>query len=489
MRTKAEIRSSRVTSSLLAAACAFLILPLTSGAFSVPGSSESAAEVAESKPSSDSDPLEQLVAPVALYPDDLLAIVLPASTYPIQIVQASRFLADRKSNPDLEPNPEWDESVYALLNYPEALALLDEDLDWTWQLGEAVVEDQGAVMDAVQRFRQRVHAAGNLESNDKQVVAQEDRAIIIETADPEVIYVPTYSPSQVVIVQPRWPIYWWSDPYPYYYSPVAPFWTGFGSGFVWGLAWGGWRYPHHYYAHHHITVHEYGHVHKNRRGRHPSDHGDAWKPREGKMQGGRPGRASRLGKNKAHSRSTNLASAPARTSRSSTSGQAHGSRFRPASQRDSGGSRISPKSGGKSASASAASSRASRVTRTGGSRSPTSRSRGNSARSRIAESRGKNGSSSARRLRLSKSRSSGSSRALVRSSGPSANKRARSLSTASPARRSRAISSPGSSRRAAQSRGISRVRSSSGFKASSGRGARRGGGARGGGGRRGGWRG
>jgi hypothetical protein len=449
MRTNAKLRSSRVIPSLLAAVCAVVILPLTSSSFTVPDSPEPAADVAESNPSSDSDPLEDLVAPVALYPDDLLAIVLPASTYPIQIVQASRFLAARESNPDLEPNPEWDESVYALLNYPEALAMLDGDLDWTWQLGEAVVEDQGAVMDAVQRFRHRVYAAGNLESNDKQVVAQESQTIIIEAADPEVIYVPAYTPEQVVVVRPRWPLYWWSGPYPYYYSPFASFWTGFGSGFVWGLAWGGWRYPHHYYGHHHITVHKDVYVHKNGRGRHPSDRGDAWKPREGKMQGGRPGGASRLGKNRADSRSA------------------------------------------RSVSALTTASRASRAARTGGSSVRASRSRGSSAQSRVAASRGKSGSSSARRVRSSKTESSGRPRAVVRSSGSSASKRARSASTASLVRQSRAISSAGSLRRAVKSQGISRVRSSSGFKGRSGMGARRGGGfgrgggARGGGGRRG----
>jgi len=494
MRTNAKIRSSRVIASQLAAVCAVLILPLTSGAFSAPVSSEPAADVAESNPSSGSDPLEDLVAPVALYPDDLLAIVLPASTYPIQIVQASRFLADRESNPELEADPEWDESVYALLNYPEALAVLDDDLDWTWQLGAAVVEDQGAVMDAVQRFRHRVYAAGNLESNDKQVVAQEDQAILIEPADPEVVYVPTYTPAQVVVVQPRWPLYWWSDPYPYYYSPFASFWTGFSSGFVWGLAWGGWRTPHHYYGHHHISVHKDVTVHKNGRGRHRSDRGYAWKPREGKMQGGRPGRANRLGKKRADSRSAKSAFASARTSRSSTSGQAHWSRLRSATKRDSGSSRISRKSGGKSVSASAASSRARRIARTGGSSFQASRSRGSSAQPRVAASRGKSGSRSARWVRSSKSKSSGSPRAVVRSSGSSASKRARNVSTASPAPQRRAIGSAGSSRRAVESQGVRRVRSSSGFKASSGMGARRGGGfgrrgaARGGGGRRGGSR-
>ena len=91
--------------------------------------------------------LEELVGPVALYPDDLLAIVLPASTYPLQIVQAARFLDDRANDATLEPNPEWDDSIVALLNYPEIVRMMNEDLDWTWDLGAAVLADQSAVIE------------------------------------------------------------------------------------------------------------------------------------------------------------------------------------------------------------------------------------------------------------------------------------------------------------------------------------------------------
>jgi hypothetical protein len=83
--------------------------------------------------------LEELVGRVALYPDELIAIVLPASTYPLQIVQAARYLEAHESDPTLEPSAEWDDSIIALLNYPEAIELLNTDLDWTWQLGEAVI--------------------------------------------------------------------------------------------------------------------------------------------------------------------------------------------------------------------------------------------------------------------------------------------------------------------------------------------------------------
>ena len=114
--------------------------------------------------------LEDLVGPIALYPDDLLAIVLPAATYPLQVIEAARFLEELERDASLEPNPEWDDSVVALLNYPEVVELLNEDLDWTWRLGEAVVAQQEDVVSAVEAFRDRAYAAGNLRSDDYQNV-------------------------------------------------------------------------------------------------------------------------------------------------------------------------------------------------------------------------------------------------------------------------------------------------------------------------------
>jgi hypothetical protein len=143
--------------------------------------------------------LEELVGPVALYPDELLAIALPAATYPLQIVQAARFLEKRKTEPELEPDEEWDASILGLLNYPEVIDLMNQDLNWTWKLGEAVAGQQADVMDAVQLFRAKVDGAGNLESNDKVTVVKEtekeQQIIVIESASPEVIYVPTYQPT------------------------------------------------------------------------------------------------------------------------------------------------------------------------------------------------------------------------------------------------------------------------------------------------------
>src|SRR5262245_33214881 len=97
--------------------------------------------------------LDALVGKIALYPDDLVAIVLPASTYPLQVVEAERFLQERKKDPSLKASDKWDDSVVALLNYPEVVKLMNDDLDWTWKLGDAVINQRGDVLDAIQSFR------------------------------------------------------------------------------------------------------------------------------------------------------------------------------------------------------------------------------------------------------------------------------------------------------------------------------------------------
>ena len=179
--------------------------------------------------------LEELIGPVALYPDDLIAIVLPASTFPLQIVQASRYLEQAEANSELEPDAAWDESVVALLNYPEVLQLLNDDLDWTWALGEAVVYQQDDILNAVQAFRDRAYAAGNLATDERQeVVAADDGTITIAPADPEVIYVPYYDPARVV-VRHQVPVYhYYPSAYPVYYYPY-PTGYSFGSRLFWGV--------------------------------------------------------------------------------------------------------------------------------------------------------------------------------------------------------------------------------------------------------------
>ena len=145
--------------------------------------------------------LDKLVGRIALYPDDLVALILPASTNPLQLVQADRFLDKRKSDPKLPIDDNWDDSVKSLVNYPEVVKQMSDDLDWTADLGEAVVANQGAVLDAVQAFRRKAQSAENLKSDDKQTVVVEKEIIKIVPADPQVIYVPQYNPSSVVVVQ------------------------------------------------------------------------------------------------------------------------------------------------------------------------------------------------------------------------------------------------------------------------------------------------
>jgi hypothetical protein len=213
----------------LAACVALIVAPLT--AAQAPAASGNAAQAP-----SPAD-LEKLVGPIALYPDDLVAIILPASTNPLQLVQADRFLEKRKKDAKLPIDDKWDDSVKSLVNYPEVVKQMSADLDWTTNLGEAVVADQAAVLGAVQAFRRKVQAAGNLKTDPKQVVVVEKEVIKIVPADPQVIYVPQYNPTTVVVVSST-PVYgYYPAPYPSYYYPYPPG-AALATGLVWGAAMG-----------------------------------------------------------------------------------------------------------------------------------------------------------------------------------------------------------------------------------------------------------
>ena len=226
--------------------------------------------------------LDKLVGRIALYPDELIAIVLPASTYPLQIVQAARFLEKRNKNPELQPRKDWDTSVLGLLNYPQVVKTMNDDLDWTWKLGGAVIGQQKDVMNAIQQMRARAYAAGNLVSNDKQVIVQEKQTIIIKSPDPEVIYVPQYNPAVVVVQQPAPATIVYSNPYPVYYSPAATFFTGMfvGAAISYGLGW----------HNNDININRNTNISRttnvNRPGTTPGG-GQAWSP--GRGSGSRPG--------------------------------------------------------------------------------------------------------------------------------------------------------------------------------------------------------
>jgi hypothetical protein len=189
--------------------------------------------------------LEKLVARIALYPDDLVALILPASTNPLQIVQADRFLAKRKTDPKAPLDDKWDDAVKSLVNYPEVVTAMSGDLDWTAALGEAVVADQGEVLEAVQAFRRKTQAAGNLKSDPKQTVVVEKEVIKIVPADPQVIYVPQYNPATVVVSGGYASYGYYPSPYPVYYYPYPPG-AALATGLIWGAAmgaiWNGGRY-------------------------------------------------------------------------------------------------------------------------------------------------------------------------------------------------------------------------------------------------------
>jgi Protein of unknown function (DUF3300)/Chaperone of endosialidase len=184
--------------------------------------------------------LDQLVAPIALYPDPLLAQVLMASTYPLEVVQADRFA---KTNKKLKGDKlkqaldqqNWDASVKELVSTPTVLATMNDQLEWTQKLGDAVLAQQADVMDAIQRLRVKAQANGKLETTKQQTVtvtqgADQQQVISIEPASPEVVYVPYYDPG-VVYGEWSYPEY-----PPYYYPPPAGYIVG--GAIATGLAWG-----------------------------------------------------------------------------------------------------------------------------------------------------------------------------------------------------------------------------------------------------------
>ena len=139
--------------------------------------------------------LELLVSRIAFYPDEVIAVTLPAATYPLDVVAAARFLEKSKTQPDLQADADWDPSIMALLNYPVVISMMNEDLDWTTALGEAVLNQQADVIDAIQQVRRGAYTAGFLKSDDKNTVTVEQDAIVITPTDPKVVYVPVYEPA------------------------------------------------------------------------------------------------------------------------------------------------------------------------------------------------------------------------------------------------------------------------------------------------------
>ena len=191
-------------------------------------------------PESQAD-LQQLVAPIALYPDELVAEILAASTYPTQIVQADRWL---QQNSGLQgeqlaaavDQQMWDPSVKALTEFPSVVSNMDRNLSWTTSLGEAYVNDQQDVLDAVQVMRQRAENAGNLQTTPQQRVTAEGSTIVIEPAVADTCYLPVYDPWVVYgAAIPVYPGYFYD---PWYGGPYIAFGRGIRLGFFGGFGWG-----------------------------------------------------------------------------------------------------------------------------------------------------------------------------------------------------------------------------------------------------------
>jgi len=201
------------------------------------------AQGAPSAPLFKNEELEQLVAPIALYPDALVAQILMASTYPLEVVEAARW---SKANPGLKDKAledalqkqSWDASVKSLTAFPQVLQSMNEKLDVTQKLGDAFLAQQKEVLDAVQRLRGRADQAGNLKSGKEQTVTKEQEGgttiIKIEPANPQTVYVPTYSPA----VYGSWP-YPAYPPYYYPYPPGAGLFAFTAGAFVGAALWGG----------------------------------------------------------------------------------------------------------------------------------------------------------------------------------------------------------------------------------------------------------
>jgi len=194
--------------------------------------------------------LDQMLAPVALYPDSLLAQVLIAATYPDQVAEADQWV---KAHSDLKGDElnaaldkmNWDLSVKALVPFPQVLGMMDEHMDWTSKLGQAFLAQQQDVMGEIQKMRQKSYAAGNLKTTEQQKVVVSGQDIEIQPAQPDVVNVPYYDPS-AVYGNWWWPGYppfaWYPLGNPYIWAGLFGFGWGIGVGPAWGWGWGRWNW-------------------------------------------------------------------------------------------------------------------------------------------------------------------------------------------------------------------------------------------------------
>jgi hypothetical protein len=237
-------RPGRETIAVIAIAAVILQMGGAASVRAQEGAAAPAAATEEAPITIPPDELDSLVAPIALYSDPLLAQVLVASTYPLEIIQLQQWLG---KNPGLEGDAlaeavaeqPWDPSIQSMAALPDLVTRLANDIQWVTELGNAFLTNQTDVMEAVQRMRAKAKEKGSLETNEQQVVTTEvvetKTVIVVQPADPEIIYVPSYNPTYVYPP----PVY----PYPpVYYPPYNPggAFVAFSVGVMWGAAiWGG----------------------------------------------------------------------------------------------------------------------------------------------------------------------------------------------------------------------------------------------------------
>jgi hypothetical protein len=210
----------------------------------VAGGLSAVAQEQSSTPVFKQEELEQMLAPIALYPDSLLSQILMASTYPLEVVQAQRWAQQNKTLRGLElatalEGRSWDPSVKSLVDFPDVLDMMNDKLDWMQSLGDAFLAQPKDVMNAVQALRKKAQDQGSLKTTQQQTVNDSNQIIVIEAANPEVIYVPAYDPTVVYGYwpYPAYPPYYWYPPWYVRATPYA-FGAGVAMGAAWGYAWG-----------------------------------------------------------------------------------------------------------------------------------------------------------------------------------------------------------------------------------------------------------
>jgi hypothetical protein len=249
-----------------------------------PARSQQTQVAADSAQDFSDEQLDALLAPIALYPDQLLTQILMASVYPLEIVSAARW-AETSANKTLTgpaldnalAQQSWDPSVKSLVPFPQILQMMNEKLDWVQQLGYAVSLQEGAVMDSVQRLRAQAQAAGNLKTTEQQIVSSQGQIIIIMPAQPSVVYVPVYNPTLVYghWLYPAYPPVYFPPPPGYYVGPAIVAGLAFGVGVAISANYWGWANPNWSNRSVYVNVNRYNTIKVHR----PPINNPAWRPR------------------------------------------------------------------------------------------------------------------------------------------------------------------------------------------------------------------